>query len=136
MDWIAFVTEQWLLLSILTILVAALVFVESKRGGDTVSFHGATRLLNDEAGVVVDVRDAKEFQAGHIVGAIHIPHAKLVDQLSQIEKHRSKTIIVADKMGQHSGAAGRTLKESGFTAARLQGGMAEWESQNLPVVKD
>lgn len=135
MGFTAFIAEQWLLLSLLTVLIAALVFVESKRGGDSLSFHGATRLLNDDAGIVVDVREAKEFKAGHIVGAVNIPHTKLADQLSQLEKHKGKTIIVADKMGQHSGAAGRTLKDNGYTAARLQGGMAEWVNQNLPVVK-
>jgi len=130
-----FLAEQWILVSILAVLVAALVFVEGQKGGSSLSHFEVTRLLNDDQAIILDVRDKKDYSDGHIVDAIHIPYAKLADRLSELEKHRSKTIIVVDKMGQHTGSAGKTLKEKGFTASRLQGGMVEWQNQNLPVVK-
>jgi rhodanese-related sulfurtransferase len=52
-----------------------------------------------------------------------------------LEPHKSKTLILVDKMGQHAGAAGRLLKAEGFTVNRLEGGMTEWQNQNLPLVK-
>ncbi|SMF22365.1 Rhodanese-related sulfurtransferase [Alteromonadaceae bacterium Bs31] len=131
----AFLAEQWILISILSVLVAALIVVEGRKGGAALSHHEITRLINKGEAVLLDVRDKKEFSVGHIVDAIHIPYAKLADRASELEKHRDKTIIVVDKMGQHSGAAGKTLKDKGFTVSRMQGGMAEWQSQNLPVVK-
>lgn len=135
MDWTLFIAEQWVLLSILAVLVAALVFVEGKRGGETLSYHEMTRLFNDDQALLLDVRESSEFSIGHIAHAINIPHTKLANQLSQLEKHKNKTVVVIDKMGQHSGMAAKTLKENGYQAARLQGGMTEWLSQNLPVVK-
>ena len=131
-----FVGEQWLLFAVLGGLVVALIFVEGKKGGQTLSHHEVTRMVNSESAVIVDIRDAKEFKAGHIVDAIHIPHTKLSDRAVELEKHKAdKTIILVDKMGQHAGASGNLLKEKGFNVNRLQGGMTEWVGQNLPVIK-
>lgn len=135
MSWLDFVAEQWLLISILVALVAAFLVFESRKGGAVVSYHQATRLLNDERAVLLDVRDASDFKAGHIAGAIHIPYASLNARASELDKHKTKQIILADKMGQHAGAAGKTLRDKGFDVVRLSGGMAEWKHQNLPLVK-
>jgi len=99
------------------------------------SYHEVTRMLNNNLAILLDVRESKEFSGGHIVDAVNIPYAKLGDRVDELKKHEGKTIIVVDKMGQHAGAAGRQLKEKGFNVSRLQGGMVEWTSQNLPVVK-
>ncbi|WP_086934491.1 rhodanese-like domain-containing protein [Agarilytica rhodophyticola] len=130
-----FMSEQWLLVTILAVLVSGLIVVEGKRGGDSLSFHQLTTLVNQGNAVVVDVRETKEFKTGHIVNALNIPHLKLGDRLGELNKHKEKTIIVVDKMGQHAGASGRLLKENGFNVNRLQGGMSEWQAQNLPVIK-
>lgn len=130
-----FVSEQWLLFSIVFILVVVLITLESKKGGKSLNFHEATRLVNKGEAVILDVREKKDYSAGHIVDAIHIPYAKIADRQSELEKHKSKVIIVVDKMGQHAAAATKTLREAGWQAQRLSGGMAEWQAQNLPVVK-
>ena len=135
MSWTVFVAEQWLLVSLLLILVTALIVVEGKKGGKSINFHQVTRLLNDDEAILLDVRESKEFNTGHIVNAINIPFGKLAARITELEKHKSKTVIVADKMGQHSGSCGKTLKDNGYNPVRLQGGMTEWNAQNLPVVK-
>lgn len=134
-NFIIFVAEQWLLVSLLLALVVVYFWTEGRRSGVTLSVHSATRLINKGEAIVVDLRDAKEFQAGHIVDSLSIPHNKLAEQLPQLESHRNKTLILVDKMGQHAGAAGRTLKAKGFTVNRLQGGISEWQAQSLPLVK-
>jgi len=134
-NWMEFISEQWLLITILCALISALIFVEGKRSGGTMSYHEVTRMLNNNLAILLDVRESKEFSGGHIVDAVNIPYAKLGDRVDELKKHEGKTIIVVDKMGQHAGAAGRQLKEKGFNVSRLQGGMVEWTSQNLPVVK-
>ncbi len=124
-----------MLVGLLVALATALVFVEGKKGGQSLSHHEVTRLLNSGDGVLLDVREKGDFKAGHVVDAIHIPYGKLSDRISELDKFKNKTIVVADKMGQQAGAAGKTLKDNGFSTSRLQGGMTEWVSQNLPVVK-
>ena len=135
MDFLVFASEQWLLVSVLLALIYVFMWREKVKGGKSLSFHEATRLINSDQGVLVDVRDVAEFNAGHIVDAINIPHAKLLDRVNELETHKAKLIILADKMGQHVGNAGRALREKGFEVRRLEGGMAEWSNQNLPVVK-
>ncbi len=135
MSWMDFVSQQWPLFGVLAVLVAAFLTVESRKGGPKVSFHQATRLLNSDEAIVLDVRDASEYKAGHIVEAVNIPHAVLDKRSSELEKHKTKQIIIVDKMGQHAGAAGKILREKGYNVVRLQGGISEWTQQNLPLVK-
>lgn len=135
MEWMVFVSEQWLLVSIMFVLTVTLLVIESRKGGKSLNYHEATRLVNKGEAVILDVREKKDFSAGHIVDAIHIPYAKVTDRMSELEKHKSKVIVVVDKMGQHAAAATKTLREAGWQAQRLSGGMAEWQAQNLPVVK-
>jgi rhodanese-related sulfurtransferase len=92
-------------------------------------------MINADEALLLDIRDSKEFKAGHIAGAVNIPQAKLSDKLGELDDHREKFIIIADKVGQNAGAAGRRLRQNGFKVFRLTGGMMEWQSQQLPVVK-
>ena len=135
MSWTVFIVEQWILFSILAVLVVAFIWTESQKGGKALSHHQVTRLLNGDEAVLLDVRDKKDFDNGHIVDSINIPYAKLGERSSELEKYREKTVVVVDKLGQHAGAAGKILKDKGFTVTRLQGGISDWISQNLPVVK-
>ena len=130
-----FVSEQWLLVSILSLLIAAFIYVEKQRGGKSLSLHEVTRLVNSGEAVLVDLREAKDFSAGHIVDAINIPYNKMAERSIELDKYKDKTVIVLDKMGQHTGAAVKTLTEKEFTVMKMQGGMTEWLNQNLPVVK-
>jgi rhodanese-related sulfurtransferase len=134
MSWVDFVTEEWLLCSLLSALVSAFLILEMRKGGSSVSYHLATRLINDGA-VLVDIREAKEYKAGHIVNALHIPFTNLKDRVNELDKHKSNKVILVDKMGQQTGSAGKILRDQGFDVVRLQGGMMEWQQQNLPVVK-
>jgi rhodanese-related sulfurtransferase len=109
---------------------------ERTRAGATVGTQVLVRLVNKENAVVLDVRERNEFMEGHIVDALNIPYASLESRLDEISQHKEKPIVIACKMGQHSGAAGTLLQKNGFTnVTRLTGGYAEWRAQNLPVVK-
>ena len=135
MEFLLFLSEQWLLVSILLVLVALLVFTESRKGGAAIGVHELTRLVNSENALVLDLRESKEFAAGHITGAINIPFAKFKDRAAELEKYRNKPIILVDKMGQHASSTGNQLARDGYAVRRLRGGMSEWTGQNLPVIK-
>ncbi|WP_246125456.1 rhodanese-like domain-containing protein [Exilibacterium tricleocarpae] len=135
MEFFVFISEQWLLVSVLLVLIYVFTWREKQKGGKGVSAQEATRMLNSDSAVLVDVREAADFKAGHIVDAVNIPHNKLAERFVELEPHREKVVVLVDKMGQHVGNAGRALREKGFDVRRLDGGMAEWQNQNLPVVK-
>ncbi len=132
---IEFATNHYVLSGSFVVLLALLIFTELRKGGQSLSSRELTALINSDQGLVLDVRGQKDFSAGHIVGALHIPYDKLAARLAELEKYKSKTLIVVDAMGQHAGAATRELKKAGYQAAKLAGGIASWRGDNLPLVK-
>ena len=131
-----FITNNPLLAGAFVLLLGLFIRNEMRRGGQTVTAQQLVDLINREGAVVVDVRDKKEFREGHIVDSLNIPHTALGDRLRELEKFREKPLVIACKMGQHSGTAGTVLRKAGFeNVARLRGGLTEWRGQNLPVVK-
>ncbi len=135
-QYLEFVINHWVLCSLLVGLVVTLIYTESLKRGASVSLHEATRLMNQDDAVVVDLRTGQEFADGHIVGAVNMPSAEFASRLSELEKHKDSPIILVCKMGQHSSGSSKTLKDEGFSDVhRLTGGMAEWTNANMPVVK-
>ncbi|WP_347903322.1 rhodanese-like domain-containing protein [Pseudomonas purpurea] len=132
---IQFATEHYLLVGAFVILLALLIAHELSRGGRSLSTGELTALVNKDEGVVIDIRPSKDFAAGHIVGALNIPQDKLMARVGELEKYKAKTLILVDAMGQHAGTHARELMKSGFTAAKLSGGVSSWKADNLPLVK-
>lgn len=132
---IEFATTHFILSGLFVIILSLLIFTELSKGGESLSSREVTALINRDEGVVIDIRNKKDFASGHIVGSLNIPHDKLTSRVSELEKHKTKTLILVDALGQQAGTAARDLKKAGFTAARLGGGIATWRSDNLPVVK-
>jgi len=116
--------------------VAAIIFYHLRTASAAVGPQQAVMLINRKDAVVVDIRDKKEFDAGHIVDSINIPLAKLKQRVSELKKHKDKPVLVVCKLGQHSGDAAKTLEEAGHSEViRLSGGVTEWKSQSYPLVQ-
>ena len=131
-----FIGNHYILTGIFVVLMGIFARNELQRGGRAVSAQQLIDLINREGAVVLDVRDKKEFGEGHIVDAMNIPHTAIASRIGELERHKVKPVVVACKMGQHSGAVGTLLRKAGFeNVVRLRGGITEWRSQNLPVVK-
>ena len=131
-----FVGNHYILAGAFVLILALFVRNEVVRGGRSVSAQELVNLVNRDGAVVIDVRDPNEYSQGHIVDALNMPHAALAGRVGELRKYKEKPIVLACKMGQHSGAAGTVLRKAGFqNVSRLRGGVAEWRNQNLPVVK-
>lgn len=103
-------------------------------GGGALGTLEATRLMNQAGSLVLDVREAAEFAAGHLPRARNIPLAELNKRVDEIAKFRDKPVLVTCKGGPRSGSACRMLKGAGFTnVAQLKGGIVAWEQASLPV---
>jgi rhodanese-related sulfurtransferase len=133
-EFFVFVSEQWLLITLLAALIGIFVVTEQSKSGKSLNSSELVRIINNDEAVVVDVRSAAEFEAGHIHGALSIPHQKLASRIAELEKHREKVIVLVDKIGQHSGAAGKKLSSEAFNVRRLSGGISEWQGSSLPLV--
>ena len=124
-----------MLVAALTVCIGLLVRHESAKGGPSLSPQQLVGLINREQAVVVDLRDSKDFDSGHIVDALNIPFAKLSHRMAELDAYKQKPVVVVCKMGQHAGSAGKQLVQAGFeNVSRLSGGMMEWQNSQLPLV--
>jgi len=96
----------------------------------------AIRLMNNGDAVVVDVREAADFNKGHIKNAKNIPMSSLKQQLDGVAKQKEKPVLMYCRSGNVSGKACRLLKNSGYTDVHnLAGGILGWQDANLPLTK-
>ena len=133
---IEFIINHPMLTGSFAVLLAVLAFTEMRKGGQTIGTQQLTQMMNQGNAALVDLRDKKDFSRGFITGSVNIPHTSLQARISELDKHKSNTVILVDAMGQHTGAAGKQLKDAGFEqVVRLSGGISTWQSENLPLVK-
>jgi rhodanese-related sulfurtransferase len=96
----------------------------------------AVQLINRQKAVVVDVCEASEFAAGHIVGAKNIPLGELEGRLATVVKNKNLPLILACQSGARSARAVAVAKKLGYEQAQsLGGGLAAWKAANLPIEK-
>jgi len=84
------------------------------------------------AGVLLDVREADEWKAGHAPEARHIPLGQLERRLRELP--HDVTIVTACRSGHRSASARRLLAARGWDTRNLAGGMHAWARAGLPVV--
>ncbi len=134
--FLQFLVAKWYLVSAAGVIVWLLLYHERRKGAVSVSPAQVTALVNQKEAVVLDLRDAAEYRHGHIVDSINMPFTKLSERVAELDRYRERPVVVVCKMGQHSGAVAKTLKEKGFTQVyRLGGGIAEWQGSQLPLVR-
>ena len=96
----------------------------------------AVQLINRRDTVVLDVRDKADYAAGHIPNAKHIPMAELPGRVQELEKFKSRPLVVNCQAGMQSAKVCATLKKLGFNEVfALRGGLNGWVQASMPVVK-
>lgn len=111
-------------------------FFEQADGTRPVSFIEFDEMTRTGEVILVDVRPASEFAAGHVDGAVNIPVADLATRISELPADAN---IVAYCRGPYcvmASTAVARLRESGFVAARLEGGYPEWRDAGRPVAAE
>jgi rhodanese-related sulfurtransferase len=121
--------------AILAVLVIVIELRQRSRGFAAVGPQDAVRLVNAGA-LVVDVRDQKAYEAGHIIDARSVPAAEVADKAESFKKFKEKPVVVYCDSGFASAGVAKVLKGLGFNkVVSLRGGLQAWLQENLPVVK-
>lgn len=83
---------------------------------------------------VLDVRTPAEFAAGHVRGALNVPVTSLPSRFESLGLDRSRPVVAICLTAHRSIPATRLLRQRGFEAVQLAGGMLAWRAADLPEV--
>ena len=104
--------------------------------GKRASTLQVTQMMNRGKSVVVDVRTPEEFAKGHLRDAKNIPLADLASRIGELDKSKGKSIVVVCQTGARADKAVKQFQAAGFEdVVSLDGGLAAWQSANLPIAK-
>jgi rhodanese-related sulfurtransferase len=133
-----FAVNHVLLVSAFVVILAMLVGTELRqRFGKVrdIAPGEATRLINHENAVIVDMRNDKDYRDGHIVNAVQVPADKNA-AAGKLEKYRDRPLIVCCRSGNQSLRLCNELSKKGFASVyNLKGGLHAWQQAGLPLSK-
>jgi rhodanese-related sulfurtransferase len=122
------------LFAVLCVAVIAAACQRSPEPGAVAPGELAALVREGKAPVILDVRSPEEYAAGHIPGAINIPHTQLSARLAELPAAKSDEIVVHCQAGRRAADAEHILADAGYTGVRdLQGHMNAWSEAGLPV---
>ena len=86
--------------------------------------------------LVLDVRTAAEFDAGHIPGAVNIPHDVLGERIAELGPADERDVVVYCRSGRRSAIALARLREAGFSRLfHLEGDYLRWSEEGRPLIR-
>lgn len=98
---------------------------------DVAPTEASARIDNGEA-LLLDVREADEWAAGHSPAATHMP----LGQLDPAAVPQDKPVVTICRSGARSAEAAAALSAAGHRVSNLEGGMKAWAAAGLPVLTD
>jgi rhodanese-related sulfurtransferase len=139
-EWVVFITNHWILASLLGVVLFAFILNELIGGHfgskQTVSAERAVQLINHQEAVVFDVRTEAAFLDGHIVGAEHVTAVSLDKKMANLQKYINKPVIIATAIGQDAAKMATLFQQKGFLQVFiLSGGVQGWKSAGMPLIK-
>ncbi len=101
--------------------------------GTTADFKTATENANVQ---LIDVRTHREYAGGHLKNAknIDFKNKNFLQQIKKLDKNKS--VYLYCRSGRRSGLAAIQLAQEGFSKIyNLDGGILQWNKENLPIKK-
>ena len=133
-----FIIKNWALVAVAAVSGGMLIWPLLRRGagGPWLSTLEATQLINRSDALVVDLRNAEDFARGHILGSRNIPLADLERRSGELDKLKTKPLILHCGDGNRAGSGVAVLRGKGFDKVHnLAGGYTAWQQAGLPVEK-
>lgn len=82
----------------------------------------AAQAQQAETAIWIDVRTAEEYNAGHLQGAVHIPHEQIADKIAAVTADKNAVIYLYCRSGRRSGLALESLQALGYSKVENAGG--------------
>ncbi|MFF3288660.1 rhodanese-like domain-containing protein [Streptomyces sp. NPDC003023] len=89
-------------------------------------------------GLVLDVREADEWAAGHVDGALHVPMSDFVARFGEVTEALAdgRRAYVMCRVGGRSAQVTQYLVQQGIDAVNIDGGMLAWDGAGRPMVTE
>ena len=118
----------FIIAAFLVLVITSGKLMAQKQGYKQISQAQAKEIMDTRSDfILLDVRTAKEFAAGHIKGAILIPDYEIRLRAEKELPDKDKTILVYCRSGRRSKLAARDLAELGYTDVLEFGGIIDWK---------
>ena len=99
----------------------------------SINAEGFLKIANDPNVLVIDVREKKDYNAGHMKGAINIPYGEPLENYKDVlETNKDKKMITHCYSGNRSAKLAKALNERGYNVTNLLDGTKEY---NYELVK-
>jgi rhodanese-related sulfurtransferase len=93
-------------------------------------------MRSDNKPLIIDVRTVKEYNAGHIPGAINIPHLQVKMRMNDILalKDKDQDIVLYCRSGRRAVIAKDDFTSGGFSKlTHLAGDFNAWSANKMPM---
>lgn len=135
-----FLIENWTLVAVAFGSGAMLLWPVFKGGalggGGSLNANGAVQLMNREKAVVVDVSDAAEYAAGHIVGSKNLPADVMLSKIEAAAKNKALPLILVCGSGVRAARLVAATQKLGYgNVQAMAGGLKAWREAGLPLEK-
>lgn len=91
-------------------------------------------LQKDTSIVLLDVRSPGEHMEERIADKPLMPLQYVESRIAQLEPYKNRKIIVYCRSGNRSGLAVEILREYGFNAFNMEGGIIQWKREKFPTI--
>ncbi|MEO0997398.1 MAG: rhodanese-like domain-containing protein [Pseudomonadota bacterium] len=138
-QFVEFASNHPVLSSAVVASMLLVVFTElNRKAGQLANLEpaDAVRLMNNDA-VVVDTRAAEQYRKGHLPGAKALAADQLAPGSDKLKAYEGRPVLIVCDNGMASGRLAKQLRKSGRDDVfSLKGGVAAWQSDNLPLVTE
>ncbi|WP_426173045.1 rhodanese-like domain-containing protein [Massilia sp. TWR1-2-2] len=131
-----FIIDHIFTVALVLISGGALLWPALQPRGKRASPLHVTQVINRGKATIVDVRTTEEFAKGHLRDAKNIPLADLATRIGELDKSKSRSVVIVCQTGARADKAARQLAAAGFDdVVSLDGGLSAWQAAGLPVTK-
>jgi rhodanese-related sulfurtransferase len=105
--------------------------MESEEIKEELDPERAREVIASEGGQALDLRELEDWGEAHIAGAVRVADGDVDAAVESLEEDQPVVVVCAD--GERSAEVAADLRERGFTASVLKGGMKSWTGAGLPT---
>jgi rhodanese-related sulfurtransferase len=103
----------------------------SSKGKEKIGVEEARQAIATAEAQAIDIRTKDEWLDGHVPGALHAAGDQLEARMEELSKDRP--VIVVDDKGKECADVVASLRDRGYEASAMEGGMKAWKAEEFTL---